>query len=123
MDLDPEDVDILMPRMFFQEKWERLLELMAKEGYTLFDLREHSFLRNGSIVAFAAYDLDELINISLEEVPIVSDSGINYKLLTLTQYLAVYERFMKDGYRKNTKGRQDAEKIALIKQACMRERN
>jgi hypothetical protein len=120
IDLKPDDIDILLPPVFLEDKWETLIELMGNEGYSLFDLRERSFLRNGSLVSFASCDLDQALNIPIDEIPIMTDSGISYKLLTLAQYLAVYEHFLASDYRKNEKGSKDAEKIALIRQALMR---
>ena len=43
-----------------------------------------------------------------------AESGAKYRLLSVKQYLAVYKASAKDGYRVNTRGKKDAEKIALL---------
>ena len=53
MDLHADDIDILLPGSFLTVGWDKLVSLMAADGYTLFDAEEHAFKKAGLCVAFA----------------------------------------------------------------------
>ena len=54
------------------------------------------------------------------EVVITDENGVRYYLLDLQDYLKVYTASSKDGYRRDTKNKNDNQKIELIKQALTR---
>ncbi|MCH5182777.1 MAG: hypothetical protein J1E00_01250 [Oscillospiraceae bacterium] len=117
-DLGAEDIDILIPEVFLDEKWSCIVTLMEEHGYVLYDLREHAFEKAGIRVAFASIeDLTPFAGIDPAKIPVVEESGVRYSLLTLQDYLNVYTASSQDGYRKNTKHKNDGQKIRLIKNA------
>ncbi|MDR2360390.1 MAG: endonuclease III domain-containing protein [Oscillospiraceae bacterium] len=117
LDLHPDDIDVLLPEKIMTERWQELLELAEQSGWALIDLREHCFEKNGARIAFAANDLKEYAGINTSETDTISDSGAEYQLLTLPQYLSVYEKSLTDDYRQGKKQGKDREKISLIRKA------
>ena len=118
MDLNAEDIDILIPEVVLREKWNDLVSVMKDNGYLLYDLHEHEFRKAELHVAFASIeDLTPFAGVDLTGIPIVEEEGVRYYLLDLQEYLKVYSASSKDGYRKNTKNKNDSYKIELIKQA------
>lgn len=43
LDFSPEDIDILIPLIFLEEKWGRLKKIMELQGYKMLDSHEHEF--------------------------------------------------------------------------------
>ena len=114
--LNVDDIDVLIPEIFLSGRWSCICALMNDDGYTLYDLHEHAFEKSGLSVAFGAIEsLTAFANIDISQIPVIDESGIRYKLLSLDDYLKVYTASSKDGYRKNVKEKNDAEKIELIK--------
>ncbi|QMV40049.1 hypothetical protein [Cohnella cholangitidis] len=113
--LNPQDIDVLIPEEFIQERWNDLFTLMTVLGYTLIDLREHEFLNDKIRVAFAKIEeLNEFAGVDVELVKTLEHKGTEYKLLNLEQYHRVYKRSSIDGYRSIKKNNKDLEKINLI---------
>lgn len=116
--LNADDIDILIPETFLNEKWNSIVTIMNDNGYELYDLHEHAFEKSGLSVAFASIEnLTPFAGVNLSRIPIVEKTGIRYYLLNLQDYLKVYIASSKDGYRKNTKNKKDEEKIKLINEA------
>ncbi len=114
-DLSADDIDVLIPEIFLNEKWGSIVELMNNAGYTLRDLHEHEFEKSGLRVAFAAIEsLAPFAGIDLKQIPVIKEDGVCYYLPDLHDYLKVYKASAKDGYRKNVKNKKDNEKIELI---------
>lgn len=117
-DLGVEDIDILIPEVYLNEKWEQLATLMEGNGYVLYDLHEHAFEKARISVAFASIEeLAPFAGVDLTETPVIEESSVHYFLLSLQDYLKVYTASAKDGYRKNNKHKQDEQKIRLIQRA------
>ncbi len=117
-DLQADDIDILIPESFITDDWDRLFSFMAADGYMLFDIEEHAFKKADICAAFASIEnLTPFAGIDLQQIPLLTENGVRYYLLTLADYLKVYEASAKDGYRKNVKHKQDQQKIDLIKKA------
>lgn len=117
-DLQADDIDILIPESFITDDWDRLFSFMAADGYMLFDIEEHAFKKADICAAFASIEnLTPFAGIDLRQIPTITENGIRYSLLTLSDYLKVYEASAQDGYRKNIKHKQDQQKIDLIKKA------
>ena len=115
INLDPEDIDILIPQEFIEDRWEDLKCLMTELGYILIDLREHQFSNHDVKVAFAKIEeLKEFAGIEINEIQSIIENETEYKLLNLKQYLHVYKQSSIDGYRKVKKNNKDTEKIKLI---------
>ena len=114
-DLNPDDIDVLIPEVFLHEKWESIVALMGDNGYVLYDLHEHAFEKSGLSLAFAAIEsLTPFAGIDLAKIPVMEEQGVRYYLLDLPDYLKVYTASSHDGYRKNVKNKKDEEKIKLI---------
>ena len=115
-DLNADDIDVLLPERYVMDDWTALRALMESEGYRLMDESEHEFEKSGIRVAFAGIEsLAPFAGIDVSGIPVISDGGADYMLLTLSDYLKVYTASSKDGYRKNVKHKQDQQKIDLIR--------
>ena len=116
-ELYPDDIDVLIPEVYLNEKWSSILSLMNSEGYELYDLHEHAFSLDGVSVAFAAIEsLEEFAGIDISAIPFETENGVQFRLLELHDYLKVYSVSAKDGYRKDKKNKKDTDKIHLITQ-------
>ena len=124
MDLQPDDIDILIPEIYLAEKWPCIMHIMADSGYTLYDLHEHAFEKDGISVAFAPIEsLAPFAGIGLAKIPIVTEMNCRYYLLDLPDYLKVYTASSRDGYRQQKKNKNDRQKIHLIQQALNTEKS
>lgn len=113
--LNADDIDILIPEVFLNERWNSIVALMNGAGYALYDLHEHAFEKSGLSVAFASIEsLTPFAGIDLNRLPVIKEDGVCYYLPDLHDYLKVYKASAKDGYRKNVKNKQDEQKIELI---------
>ncbi len=116
--LDADDIDVLIPEEYLDEKWDMLIDVMTTLGYTLYDVHEHAFEKEGVSAAFASVEnLVPFANVDITRIPVVTEDSVRYYLLGLDDYLKVYMASSKDGYRRDTKNKNDTEKIRLIKRA------
>ena len=114
--LNADDIDILIPEEYLDEKWDKLIEVMTALGYSLYDVHEHAFEKDGVSAAFASIEnLVPFAGVDTTLIPAVDEDGIRYYLLELEDYLNVYTASSKDGYRRDTKNKNDTEKIELIR--------
>lgn len=115
-DLYADDIDILVPEIFINEKWETLKKYIEELGYFLEDLHEHQFRGDGFKVAFASIEsLESFAGVNIDSIPVEKNGQTEYMLLTLEQYLKVYTRSSEDSYRRNKNNGKDLIKIELIK--------
>lgn len=118
MSLNAEDIDVLIPEEFLNIKWQCIVDIMNDNGYTLYDLHEHAFDKDGLSLAYASIEsLTPFANIDIANIPIVNEDDIRYYLLELPDYLKVYAASSQDGYRNTIKNKQDQQKIDLIHSA------
>lgn len=118
IDLNADDIDILIPEVYLNTNWHKIIGLMNDEGYYLCNEEEHEFKKSDVKIAFASIEsLESFACIDINSIPFITDNGITYLLLTLDDYLKVYKASSKDGYRKNVKNKQDEYKINLIEKA------
>ncbi|MDE6722680.1 MAG: hypothetical protein K2J55_00610, partial [Eubacterium sp.] len=116
--LNAEDIDVLVPEEFLNDKWQYIVDVMTDNGYALYDLHEHAFDKDGLSLAYASIEsLTPFADVDIASIPIINENGIQYFLLELQDYLKVYTASSKDGYRKNIKNKQDRQKINLINEA------
>ena len=114
-DLGADDIDILVPRVFITERWHEFKSLLEAQGYVLADEHEHTFVRDGVAYSYADIeDLESFAGIRMKDIEMREADGVCFMLLTLEQYLAVYQKSSKDGYRVNVRQKKDADKIRLI---------
>ena len=120
-ELGADDIDILIPQIWLTEYWEALSCFLEKQGYSLYDLHEHAFLKENISTAFASIEsLEDFAGIEIAKIPEIQYNNICYLLLDLEAYKKVYTASSRDGYRKDKKHKNDAEKIALIEEAILR---
>ena len=113
--LGSDDIDILVPRVFITERWHEFKALLEAQGYVLVDEHEHTFVRDGVAYSYADIeDLESFAGINTEAMEMHEVDGVRFMLLTLEQYLAVYQKSSKDGYRVNVRQKKDADKIRFI---------
>ena len=113
--LGVDDIDILVPRVFITERWHEFKSLLEAQGYVLFDEHEHTFVRDGVAYSYADIeDLESFAGINTEDIEMYEADGVSFLMLSLEQYLAVYQKSSKDGYRVNVRQKKDADKIRFI---------
>ena len=113
--LGADDIDILVPRVFITERWNEFKAILEVQGYVLVDEHEHTFVRDDVAYAYADIeDLDPFAGINTEDIEMYKADGVRFLLLSLEQYLAVYQKSSKDGYRVNVRQKKDADKIRFI---------
>ena len=114
-DLGADDIDILVPRVFITERWHEFKSFLEAQGYVLADEHEHTFARDGVAYSYADIeDLESFAGINTEDIELHETDGVRFLLLSLEQYLAVYQKSSKDGYRVNVRQKKDADKIRFI---------
>lgn len=113
--LNADDIDILIPQTFINERWDEFKSVLIDAGYTLYDEHEHTFQKNGIYYSYAKIEeLEHFAGISLGEIEIHHRENLPFRLLSLEQYLKVYVASAKDGYRINVRKKKDSDKIAFI---------
>ena len=113
--LGADDIDILVPRVFITERWHEFKALLEVQGYVLVDEHEHTFARDGVAYSYADIeDLESFAGINTEDIEMHETDGVRFMLLSLEQYLVVYQKSSKDGYRVNVRQKKDADKIRFI---------
>lgn len=110
-----DDIDILVPCVFITELWHEFKALLEAQGYVLVDEHEHTFARDSVAYSYADIeDLESFAGINTETIEMHEVDGVRFMLLSLEQYLAVYQKSSKDGYRVNVRQKKDADKIRFI---------
>ncbi|MBR2028175.1 MAG: hypothetical protein IKA10_04180 [Oscillospiraceae bacterium] len=113
--LNADDIDILIPEIFLNSRWNEFKSCLIDEGYTLSDEHEHTFEKSGIYYSYAsAEELSSFARINSDDVETRYKNGIPFKVLSLEQYLKVYKTSVKDGYRINVRKKKDNEKILFI---------
>ena len=114
-DLGADDIDILVPRVFITDRWQEFKAVLEEHGYVLADEHEHTFARDGVAYSYADIeDLDPFAGIHMKDIEMREADGVRFLLLSLEQYLLVYQKSSKDGYRVNVRQKKDADKIRFI---------
>ena len=110
-----DDIDILVPRVFITERWHEFKAGLEENGYVLVDEHEHTFERDGVAYSYADIeDIEPFAGIRMKDIEMREADGVRFLLLSLEQYLAVYQKSSKDGYRVNVRQKKDADKIRFI---------
>ena len=113
--LGVDDIDILVPRVFITDCWQEFKAVLEDRGYVLVDEHEHTFVRDGVAYSYADIeDLKSFAGINTEAIERHETDGVRFLLLSLEQYLVVYQKSSKDGYRVNVRQKKDADKIRFI---------
>ena len=113
--LGSDDIDILVPRVFITNRWQEFKAVLEEHRYVLVDEHEHTFARDGAAYSYADIeDLESFAGIRMKDIEMREADGVSFLLLSLEQYLAVYKKSSKDGYRVNVRQKKDADKIRFI---------
>ena len=113
--LNADDIDILISEIFITDRWNEFKDFLISEGYVLVDEHEHTFVRDGVAYSYADIeDLESFAGIRMKDIEMHEADGVRFLLLSLEQYLAVYKKSSKDGYRVNVRQKKDADKIRFI---------
>lgn len=114
-DLAADDIDILIPKTFITDRWPEFKGILESYGYILTDAHEHTFVREGVSYSYAdVEDPETFAGIRCEEILRREADGVPFMILSPEQYLRVYKRSSRDGYRARVRGKKDAEKIRFI---------
>lgn len=116
--LNADDIDILIPQVFVTgDRWNEFKLFLENHGYVLVDEHEHTFRKESVDYSYASIEgLKDFAGIVVCDIEIRNISGTEFMLLSLEQYLKVYQKSSQDGYRMNVKEKQDDQKIEFIKQ-------
>ena len=72
-------------------------------------------MRDGVAYSYADIeDLESFAGIRMKDIEMREADGVSFLMLSLEQYLAVYKKSSKDGYRVNVRQKKDADKIRFI---------
>ena len=114
--LNADDIDILIPQAFVTgDKWTEFKLFLESHGYILIDEHEHTFRKDAVDYSYASIDgLKDFADVDICDIEIRNVSGTKFMLLSLEQYLKVYQKSSQDGYRMNVKEKQDNQKIEFI---------
>ncbi|MGR9049610.1 phosphoribosylanthranilate isomerase [Halobacillus faecis] len=96
--------------------WNDIVNIMNSLEYTLIDLHEHEFSKQGLSVEFGIIDtLPGFAGVHLDELEMHQRGEVKYYLLNQDQYLSVYESSSKDSYRADNNNNKDIKKIDFLK--------
>ena len=113
--LGADDIDILVLRVFITDCWQEFKAVLEEHRYVLVDEHEHTFVRDGVAYSYADIeDLESFAGICMKDIEMREADGVHFLLLSLEQYLAVYQKSSKDGYRVNVRQKKDVDKIRFI---------
>ncbi|GAE37215.1 hypothetical protein [Halalkalibacter akibai] len=96
--------------------WNEMKKIMNSMGYSLIDLHEHEFFKEGLFsVEFGIIDtLPNFAGVQLEELELHQKGEVTYYLLNPEQYLSVYKSSSKDSYRADKNNHKDSFKIEFL---------
>lgn len=124
-DLQADDIDILVPGEYVQNKWFILKSIMESLGYDLVDEDEHKFKRFDRTsnekfeVGIAIIEsLAGFAGIQMNNIGAAQFNNTEYKFLSIKQYLKVYSASVKDSYRADKNNCKDERKILILKKYC-----
>lgn len=114
---EAEDIDVWVSKELIEIKWAETINFMKDLGFELKDEHEHEFYRQGEVVAFGSdADLAAQAKISPDILNVFEVDGAKFKEFTAQQYLDIYKLMLRDNYRQEKKGKNDQQKIKLIKE-------
>ena len=115
-DLSADDIDILIPEIFVNgTRWNKFKNVLEIMGYVLIDEDEHTFRKDNIDYSYASIEnLKEFADIDVSGIKEYTKNNTKAYLLSLKQYLKVYQKSSLDGYRMNKKEKKDNDKIKFI---------
>jgi hypothetical protein len=114
IEIETDDIDILVEQNIFTLRLDDIDQIMMELGFKLIERRENIFIRNDLKIGMASDgDLMSFSNVDPSSLARVNASA-TYRVLSALDYLSTYKASSKDGYRKNTRLKNDEGKIKLI---------
>ncbi len=110
-----DDIDILIEEEMLKEKWEDLVDIMESIGFNLRNKKECEFERKNKIVGFAKISDLRKFKINADRLEISKEKDVEFKELSVQEYLTCYQEMSRDNYRQEKKGKDDQAKIKIIK--------
>lgn len=114
-----DDIDLLTTSNWLAEDWLHLCAILDNNGFKLSDEKEHEFIDSkGTVLAFADVNIltrDKIVHNINDAIVEVSIDGNIIRTFKPEVLLLVYEFSIQDGYRQQTRGKNDAEIIRLLK--------
>lgn len=111
------DIDLLVDDELLNDKWQKLINIMQEGGFELVNEHEHEFRNSvGANVGFASENIlirDGIASLIKDIVDVKPISGLFVRTLTPQAFKKAYEFSVRDGYRINTRGK-DEKIIALL---------
>ncbi len=99
-----DDIDIVIPQIFFKEKFSELIKTMEAIGYKQDETFPHEFTRGEGQIGFETEEeLKELAEIDLNKYQTVEIDEIKFKELTHADYLVFYKKAYEDNETKQGK--------------------
>ncbi len=96
--------------------WIDIVQIMESMEYSLIDLHEHEFTKEGLSVQFGIIDtLPNFAGVQLDDLEMQQKEEVKYYLLNPEQYLYVYKASSKDSYRADKNNNKDFIKIDFLK--------
>lgn len=98
------------------DNWIDIMKIMRSMEYSLIDLHEHKFTKEGLSVGFGIINtLPNFARVQLEDLEMHQKGDVKYFLLNPEQYLSVYKSSSKDSYRADKNNNKDRIKIKFLK--------
>lgn len=113
-----DDVDLLVDKEFLKSRWPELKEIMAKEGFSVLDEKEHEFINSKGVkIAFARNNVLERDGICTLDTGVIEVEKDGRKVRTITKeaFINAYLFSSTDGYRKEKRGRSDLDIVDSLK--------
>lgn len=111
------DIDLLVQDKWLESDWAQMQKILASIGFALYDEHEHEFIDTSKQrVQFAKESVllrDNVLS-SLDEIITVSIGELRVRTLTAKGFKNAYEFSIKDGYRRDTRKKDDDKVIALL---------
>lgn len=117
VDFSPQDIDILIPLTFLEDKWDIFKVVIEQLGYQLIDIKEHEF-KKGRIKIGVAFieDLKQFAGVEYNNLDKIEDNGATYYTLSISEYIKVYNKSLLDGYRRTKNNNKDQNKLKILNQ-------
>lgn len=111
------DIDFLVSDKWLESSWPQMQQILLTLGYSLFDEHEHEFINTSKQrVQFAKESVlirDNILS-SLNEIITVPIGELKVRTLSANGFKKAYEFSSKDGYRINTRIKDDEMVISLL---------
>ena len=96
-------------------EWDKIMKVMEGLSYTLIDIHEHEFQKDGVSVEFGSIDsLPDFAEVSESDIELIHLENITFRVPSLEQYLSIYKASSQDSYRNEHNNNKDFKKIEWL---------